>query len=398
MRGMGILLALASLGSLSACSLFAGGGTDQPNELSSTVVARDGSPLVGARIALRQGPFAPDTNQALAWNPAPTVASILSGTEGRFRISAPEAGRYFLEAHAPDSSQVAVLAEAGGPGGLAGPDTVRLSLAVRLCGWVDDGTRRIHSLQLSGTHYQAQLGENGAFCFPPLFPGRYRLIAKSSRAGEPAYVLVDSLILEEGETRRLDSLAVPPDSLMLFDFEQARTRSALKGILYPAEEWSAGRIYTVESAQDILPIDDSSAEVSLTSDQAHRGYSLRLKASAGRPYHFNLGNRYYDLGKVDEIAFFAKSSLDSLVVRVGFATEIVKSGEGTFFAEVKVGPAWSRIVIKPGDIQPTGAAAASGLTWTAVRSGVVRITFQPKQAATLHLDDLHLVGASHGDL
>lgn len=387
------LLPIACLAFLTACEFLAGGGTDQPNELRWSVVGGEGAPARGARILLREGNFRPDTNQALAWNPARVLDSTRSDSLGGFSLACP-ASPAFLEALGKDGRSVAI-----------GPcpqgrtrDTLRLVQAARLDGWLRDGTGLVHSLVLTGTHYEARLGENGSFRFDRIQPGRYRLLARSSQSGRPSFLLKDSLVLSAGDSLHLDSLSLPPDSLVLFDFEAERVRSLLRGILYPLDDWKSGQVLVNNTPLDTLPVGNPAAQAALIETGAYRGRSLRLHLAAGRNFRFEVGKSYHDFSRVREVSFYARSAGDSLTLRVGFATEAILTGEGSFVATVRVDSAWRKVVIRPVDILPESGSKPNLLTWSDVRNRVARIAVSAGRNDTLWMDDLQVNGVDYGDL
>ncbi len=383
---------------IAGCERVAGGGTDQPNEIVAHVYDGSGEPLVGARVSLRKGRFVPDTSTALVQSTAPVIAEALSDSKGRFLISDVPAGESFLSLQSADSMRQSILPVVPEVDGGFRPGKIDLVEAARIAGRMHGDFEKVYSLGLSGTHYRAIVGEEGVFQFPPVLPGNYSLIGHAEMDGMPVFWFQESFRLVPGELLELDSVHVPPDSVVLFDFESTQTRSALRGILYPAEILTAGRVFINSTPQSVLPVENASAELSLSSIGAYRGKSLRINIRPNTHYRVNLGPEAYDFSKVRTISFYARATVDSLAVRVLFATEAVATGEGTFGATVTVGRQWSRIDIHPGDILPVSGASQSGLEWSAVNKGVGRISLITSQEAELWVDDLHLTGIHYGDL
>lgn len=376
----------------------AGGGTDQPNEITAIAVDKQGTRSSDAYIALRRAPFRPDTDMAVAWNAEPVLAETHADTKGRFAFPAIAPGFYYLDILSKDSSQVSIVPFqiAGNPG--HHPGELKLIGAAILSGKVRASPVPAFSLHLAGTHYRALVGEHGEFRFPPLLPGKYRLTARSHLDAGPGYLIMDSLILGEGEHRNLDSIRLENDSIPLFDFENSRVRSKLRGILYPAGNDSAGRFKIVDDLVDTVQIGPDAAELALVADGAYQGNSLRISPMAGRRYRMALGTGYYDFSRVGAVALYARTAGDSSRFRIGFSSKAVATGEGSFYATITAGPAWAKIVIRPEDIHPEGNAATQGLTWESVRGAINLITIYPDSTSELWIDEVHLVGASYGGL
>lgn len=398
-RNARISITLAVLGLL-ACQgeRLAGGGTDQPNEIAGVVQSGTGSSLPGARIQLRRGPFQPDTDMAFAWNPASLLAETLGNAQGGFRFRNVPAGTYFLDIVSGDTAQVAIVPIPLPANGGFSPGSIRLSEAATLSGKILSAGSPAFSLHLAGTHYQALVGEKGSFRFPPLVPGRYRLTVRSVLDAGPGYLLLDGLDLKAGDAVVLDSLRLPPDSVALFDFDRGRVRSLLGGRLYPLRNDTAGRIRIDDAPIDSVPVDSDAAPLSIVTAGAFRGASLRISAQPGRGYRFTVGSGFYDFSRVTSISLWARTSSDSASFRIGFSSEAVAQGSGSFYAQCMVGPQWSRIVILPEDIHPEGAIQSQGLTWDKVNARINLITLYPGSVSELFLDDIHLLGVSYGSL
>lgn len=72
--------------------------------LSGTVLGADGAPLAGARVMLARAPAA-----------MPDIA-LVTGSDGRFLLGAPDPGRYEIAVTAPDGETRSVEVEVGPAG------------------------------------------------------------------------------------------------------------------------------------------------------------------------------------------------------------------------------------------------------------------------------------------
>lgn len=385
---------------LAACAgdKVAGGGTDQPNTVSAVAIDAQGAFSAGASVALRKAPFRPDTDMALAWNAHPVVAETRADAKGAFAFPRVDAGDYYLDILSRDSLRVSIAPfRISGDSGYH-PGKIALVGAATLHGKVRGSPVPAFYMHLAGTHYRALVGEKGEFRFPPLLPGSYRLTARAYQDAGPGYLIRDSLVLGEGANLFLDSLQLKDDSIPLFDFEDRRVRSRLRGILYPASDFSGGRLWVDDKILDTLPLGPAAEVPGLVSQGAYRGNSLRVPGQKRNRTRLFLGEGYHDFSRVAAIVFHIRAADDSASFKLGFSSKAVNEGEGTFSTRIKAGSAWTRIAVLPKDILPEGAAAANGLTWEAVRGAIAQISIYPDTAVEYWIDDVHVVGASYSDL
>ena len=113
-------------------------------------------------------------------------------------------------------------------------------------------------------------------------------------------------------------------------------------------------------------------------------------------YRFFLGDRYYDLTKLQALSFRTHAK-DTMTLHIYLSSEKVKTGQGTFGALVKVDSGWGNVSLRVQDILPEGTGV-KGLTWADIRSGILSINIFSQKNTYLEIDDLLLIGVRPGDL
>lgn len=395
-RGFIVRLALL-LAAVALVSCLEGGGSDQPNRIAGRLRGPEGKPATDAVVRLYRGAYHMSLDQDLEPSGAVLIAETHSDAGGGFHFPDPGQGAYYLEARSGDSAAIALKDSVGREG--RGPDAGTLMLQKRAVikgKVIRSGV--VKSFHLAGTHFSIKPDTSGAFSFNSLPAGPALLVARMGDAANEGYIRVRALQLAAGQVMDLDTFSLARDSLPpnpdttsripLWDFETPDRRNLLRGILFP----------------DSLPIGDMTGSwdpyrtFGIWPDAPYRGrFCMNMNLEPGEQGFF-LAKGYLNLGKLQELSFFAKGNGK---VYVKFRTGIAKTGMGTFQALITLTPEWSRYSVKPEDIlAPAGTGLAqNGLTFEMAKTQVAGIFFAPQgPVSDFYLDDIEVVGPTLSDL
>jgi hypothetical protein len=395
MRKVIQLLLLFALLCIVCCSqdpeAVAGGGSDLP-EVSGSVYLEDGTLAVDARVRVIPGEYLPGFEAQPDNINKKVVATVQTDDSGTFAVEDVDAGTYYLEILSADSTEITVSQHfEQGESSLFYIDTLVTKPVAGISGTVVSEKRDVESIYLAGTHFFIKPDEDGQFSLSAIPGGEYILCAKLEQPSLPKsgwgfapedssiWILVDSLTLDPGEQKDLGTMYILYDSLLIWEFE-GETQNALKGTVYHDSNTTAG-------TWSPLPMD-------LVEVEAYRGKSIRL--ASGTEYTFKIAEGYQDLSKMEAFTFYAKGPAK---IRIGFRSQEVQTGEGTFISEPDIPGEWTRISIKPGDIFPIPGSVSDSLgrTWNDVKTGITIISFHVIQGTEILMDDIYFEGMKPED-
>jgi hypothetical protein len=417
-----LLLAGAGIAALLlSCAHLTGGGSDQPNCITGTVIGMSRLPMPESRVRLFSGSYSPGFDAPpFSENGTFQVDSVLTGPAGQFFFERVYNGRYYIEVLSPNVCEIAV---SGGfcklGDSLINLGELRLAGANALSGTVKCTRSTLRAVEIAGTHYRVPVsGSGGAFAFPSLPDGDFRLYALFGGNDSSTAAAIGNFSLRDSSKKVIDSIIAEPDRILLYDFETGSGQTCLKGIVFPATDTLGGAWFKIID-RDIggnstltppgFPANFSSALDGTVC--AYRGKSLHLCTHLGTKFTknnvtydpflytgFNLGNRSYDLSKMRELTLYAKGC-GNFVVQ--FETDTANKGEGYFISPaICLQQGWTRISIKAADIvpQPGSVIEARCLKWPDACKKVKNIFFSIKGDTDLWLDEVYLDGVRYTDL
>jgi hypothetical protein len=361
-----------------------GGGSDQPNRISGVISGRDGIPTASARVRLYSGDYSSGYDIGLSASASQLDTQAFTDSHGKYTLFSRK-GKHFLEATSVDSALISIRtvpAPESGTGTLA---DIPLSEGASLQG-ILVSTAKVAGLHLAGTHFHSIPDSAGHFRFGLLPPGAYRVVAQMGPDHLGQLVSVETVNLEAGEKRNLDSVFAEPDVVPLFDFDTESPTSKLSGLSFPTPPVGS-RI----GAWAPRPLN-------IESTGTYRKRSLHTTVTTAVQTGFALGNGYYDLSKMSAFVFWAKGNGKLMVM---FHSEIVAFADPTLRAPITLSNVWQQFRITPADIAvPDNAqTAGKGYTWEAGKSSVSKISFYPANGdVDFWIDDVRIEGLTYPEL
>lgn len=373
----------------------AGGGSSESGNaiVLGRVLDSSGLAVAGAWVrAVDQAQWLARTLQGRT----PTLDSVRTDGQGRFRLRLPKASRYNLEvqgtgwggferdAHlsAAGTGTVVRVHPLGTAGGV---------LAAR------GGT--VKALRLSGTTFLAALGSDGTYRFPGLPPGRYAPLALLATESDSAAATGASFRVKAGLETRHD-LQLDRDAFLIEDFEGPWPRSRLSELTgggnwhEVTDSGHAGQRSLLEHAlrEGSDSYDGTSLWMQVRLDSSYAGVGLHLGPAPGG----------YDLGGMRALRFQAKGRGR---LRVSVESKLLDSlGEDQFEALVDLPSDWAPVVIPVDSLRLPAGSAASGMTWSVASRRIIRIEFlflrpstAPGDTSRLSMDDISLLGVHPTD-
>ncbi|GEM_PF-4077823 len=382
----GFLLVVLSL-QISSCLM--GGGSDQPNRveprISGRIIGGDDIPLSAARVRIYSGSYHSGFDIGVEPSDATLDTEAITDSKGDFRLRA-SLGRHFLEAASSDSAWIGVKDSLPVGGENAPLGSLRLSEGASLTGIIASKVP-VAAMILAGTHFKAIPDSLHHFRFPLLPPGQFRLVALLGSAVSGQRISAGTVTLESGQALQLDTIAVEPGLISMFDFDGADPFSGLRGLTYPYDQPADSRV----GAWSPLPL-------TLDTAGAYRKKSLHTTLAKGASMGFAMGNGYYDLSKLSALSFRAKGTGK---IQIRFHCQLIDPPNSSLRMNFTLTPDWSEIRATPANIKvPVGSNSDSlGYTWEKAKSAIAKITFfAPDSTVEVWMDEVRLEGLDYKDL
>ncbi len=211
----------------SSVSTDGGTGTETVNTFA---LRPDGTPAAGAvaRIVDAGGWF-----DSVKQGVSPVILEAVADKRGCIKLSVPKQTRLFnLQIdHGSGACLIrftALMSEM--------PDTIRLQPQASYSGSFDSSASPPSRVLLSGTSYEAQVDETGAFFFSSVAPGSYAVLCINDRLPKPVLSDGIALTLESGKTFSEQRITADAERLLIDNFESGIGPTALGRIL-PVLGW-----------------------------------------------------------------------------------------------------------------------------------------------------------------
>ncbi len=364
------LISAIAVSMISCANMHAGGGTDNPNSFSGTVVSADGTPLQGATVRAidkESWLFNLETNMSVV------VESTFTDSSGRFSLIVPYAMQYNVEV---DADAGGIIRYNSFP---FQNEMLYLLPWVRYRGIVT-GNEKPSEILFGSTSYRAQVAADNTFDIPRIPQGTYPLVAIVSSGSLEESRFLKNVLISGDSLIQYDTLTVRPDTLLVDDFSFGFLQTSLGALTNGFWYDFADKYDPFNGQSDVIW--DTLSNAGTWQGGPSLSCSIFLREGFNAPFGgigFFIGHHkgYYDLSSVKKFIFMAKGKGS---LRLSFETlelDTLTGNSGHFGIVVDVPSQWSRVEIPMNSLtlSPESKAFQLGYTWGQVAQNVQRIEF-----------------------
>lgn len=428
-------ITLSALGVLSFLAIsctspeIAGGGSDQPNEITGVVASVDTQPISSAKVLLySKADFEERSSVHRTSQDFHAIDSTITGSDGKFKFSGIDIGAYSIKAlYAPETHASQFVGYV---------DSIRISEESKtqdiqgltlffggsIEGVIKSSELTLDHVELSGTPFTANIKADGSFKFENLPPGSYGLLSfyKDLSNNSGAALSMAGQVIPDS-TVDLGTLNVTKDELLFEDFEHPDNRS-ISGYLYGGGWWyGVGTgLYTSAPRSPGIPVDESTLLLNSNHvfhakwdfidsipNQNENYYVFGFNIGFGYDGYIDEGSpaelSFFDFSQVEKISFKAKGSgtfrlqLGTRAIREASASEV--SHYGVEFTLDPTLEGLQDVVIdlssmELGPINEGQLQDVKNLNWSDANKQVYAISFVVTNDAEIWLDDIRIIDYS----
>lgn len=357
-----------------------GGGIEIPNGIEIAVRTGDGTPVVGARVAMVAGE---DWVARLARGESLVLDSAT--TDGQGIVKLPTRAEFFWAEIQAEGGNARVSSRDGAV------QSATLQPGSTLSGTLKGPFAPGDRVWLAGTGKSAVADSSGRFSFPGVVPGRYALVLDDGTADGRR--LVGDARVGWGAVERL-SLHSGSDGLLLDDFDDGDIAWSLRDVFSDAWWWldaDAPR----DSLRSIFGV--ATPTEALLGVGGQRWFGVDVTGGASNPSWANFGlvlgltsGRLPSLDGFEGVVVRVRGKGSQWTVRL--ATD--SSGAfGTWIAPLQPDTAWTEIRIPVAQFRDLGGTSSP----LPRKARLVNLVFQTEADGSLEIDDLRLAGVALED-
>lgn len=395
--------AVLAAGFLAACGRseqVAGGGSDQPNKISSgRILTETGLPAGGVQVQSWAGVFDPQHSNRIA----KALDSGTSDSNGNWSLHVPDTGSWFVIGRT--AGYIAVSKK--------GDTEARLHTVAYYHGTVQPGAGlTLEAIWLGGSSGPIGLDSGGNFSIYTV-PGPQRLWARLRWPTGVDTVLVADRFLSQGDNS--DSLLVADTgNVLLASSESSPLRSALRGVDFPADDSNAGKWFAttdqyLHGTSLVQPLGFPDSDSALISAVGGRYFSWPLQLGSPIPLKdggtwqpfagvgLQLSHRDLDWSGVKYLQLVVRGGQGMQKITVQLNTSGADRLEpgSQFQTTVYLSSTWTTVLVPLDSMRPTNGSEADSLHlgWKDVRYGVHDLVFYAgTQVMRLELQEVRAIG------
>jgi hypothetical protein len=400
---MGTSLLSFILGCSNPAKVSGGTSSETESTISGSVVYPDESPVPMAKVSLRSSIHLPNSDLR------DTIRTTSTDPDGNFLFTELGKGYYSIEIQKESgnhtlASVLRTLVETDKEDVELTPDTLYPAVACSGSVVSPAGDPEQAVVSIYGLEHTVHTDAEGNFVLSNL-PGSHYLLRVIPE--NPALGPREEDFIAEKNIGTIELAGYP--LLKIEDFEEANVKTSLVPV-FDMSFWYAidDNSWGGNSSFDPPNIRGNFAS-SIVTNQAWDGSSLHVRYIMDPAMDpswgivgFRLGTSrdYYDLSKLDSIAFHARGSG---TIRIEFTSALVldtlNDNWGHFGADILLPAAWTRIAVSVDELRPWPGSGAdnTGATWDQAKEKIQNINFAANDPAELWLDDVFFTGISVTD-